>query len=759
MTISTIDVSAGPYAGNGITDTFEYDFKVFDKSQLRVVQTDADGVVSVLVLDSDYTVTGVGTEGGDIITTVPLPVGVSITIRAEIAATQETDFDSQGGFYPDVHEDAFDKLTLLIQQLNYNVDRAVRLSGDSENGNMVFSEDVDGRRNKLMRFDNNGDIELVEFGSIEGFQNFRVETVQVTAGTTSVAVPFDYLANTGTVWLNANGAFVPRSAYTELATTVLFTNPLPAGEVTFFGISTTPIGTGDLANMTFNTLNAADTITQTVATLAELVALDAADFSGKERHVTAVGNFKSDGASWLPIDTIVTVDMFSAVGDDVTSDKNAFLDAQALFDFIYVPQGKNYYIGDGAGVVQGQFYGPGNVRQDDRPWQLSRGPQTAQTQKVYRATYGTYESAAGLSVVANHPNGTQDHTNTEVLGATTQGVAVYGGFDHVAQYVAGYSFASQSIPDAGATYTATTISGTGVSSLVFESGMLIRTGHSPFFVGAVQSRSGDVFTVDGWWEQTTGTAGTPANGTGAKLNPNSKVWAHNANVHLEATGDAESGTGFELGILAEKTGTGANTVGFDVVTLAGEDPYAHFISRNGAQRGFRKDGATTYGYDSEPSSEFNFWSKQTLGAGARIGFHATGGKVGHNSDADDVAFRALNPTSSAFEAVIGGARKFGVGSGGNIDGLFLNTTVAGGGATLSSTIVVAILTGTTVNLPAGRAASNPGVTIILANRNAGTCTVSGNGTNIEGSPTLAIPTGENRMLVSDGSTWLIIGNM
>lgn len=290
MTISTVDTSSGPYVGNGIADTFEYDFKIFDKTQLTVLQTDTDGVTTTLAVDSDYTVTNVGEDdGGDIVLSAPLVADYQLFIRANIPVTQETDFESQGGFFPDVHEDAFDKLTLLIQQNAASLARAVRLSEDLPlDGDFVIAEDVDGRRNKVLRFDNNGDVELVEFGSIEGLQNFKIETVAVTAGVTEVTVPFTYLPNTNTIWVNVNGAYVPRSAYSELPGKIVFDNALAVGEVAFFGVSTAPVGTADAANVSYRATSTVeeqlDGALQTVDTLAELQAVTTASFSGGERR-------------------------------------------------------------------------------------------------------------------------------------------------------------------------------------------------------------------------------------------------------------------------------------------------------------------------------------------------------------------------------------------------------------------------------------------------------------------------------------------
>lgn len=48
--------------------------------------------------------------------TTPLTNGWKISIARELEPTQETDLRNQGKFFAEVHEDAFDKLTMLIQQ-------------------------------------------------------------------------------------------------------------------------------------------------------------------------------------------------------------------------------------------------------------------------------------------------------------------------------------------------------------------------------------------------------------------------------------------------------------------------------------------------------------------------------------------------------------------------------------------------------------------------------------------------------------------
>ena len=116
MTVSTV-VDHNEYTGNGVTTSFPYTFRIFRKSDLVVQVSDLNGNVTELVLDTGYTVTGVGTySGGSVVLPSPLAAGWRITIDRVLDVVQETDLRNQGKFFPEVHEDAFDYLTMLIQQ-------------------------------------------------------------------------------------------------------------------------------------------------------------------------------------------------------------------------------------------------------------------------------------------------------------------------------------------------------------------------------------------------------------------------------------------------------------------------------------------------------------------------------------------------------------------------------------------------------------------------------------------------------------------
>lgn len=117
MTVST-EVDHNEYTGNGVTKTFPYTFRIFQKSDLVVQVVDLNENITELILDTDYIVTGAGGyNGGNIILSKELVSGYQISISRELPVTQETDLRNQGKFFAEVHEDAFDKLTMLIQQV------------------------------------------------------------------------------------------------------------------------------------------------------------------------------------------------------------------------------------------------------------------------------------------------------------------------------------------------------------------------------------------------------------------------------------------------------------------------------------------------------------------------------------------------------------------------------------------------------------------------------------------------------------------
>lgn len=116
MTVST-EVNHNEYTGNGVTTSFPYTFRIFHASDLVVTTSDTNGTLRTLMLNTDYTVTGVGSySGGAVVLPLPLANAWSISIERSLPVVQETDLRNQGKFFAETHEGAFDYLTMLIQQ-------------------------------------------------------------------------------------------------------------------------------------------------------------------------------------------------------------------------------------------------------------------------------------------------------------------------------------------------------------------------------------------------------------------------------------------------------------------------------------------------------------------------------------------------------------------------------------------------------------------------------------------------------------------
>lgn len=157
MTISSSTRKAGPFTGNGTATTFPFTFKVFQASDLLVVRLNTSTFVeSTLVLNTDYTVALNQNQntnpGGSIVLGSVLATGFTLTATSDIQNLQPTDLTNQGGFYPTVINDALDRATIQIQQIQEEVDRSLKYPiSDPVTGAVL--PPVGARASKVLAFD------------------------------------------------------------------------------------------------------------------------------------------------------------------------------------------------------------------------------------------------------------------------------------------------------------------------------------------------------------------------------------------------------------------------------------------------------------------------------------------------------------------------------------------------------------------------------------------------------------------------------
>ena len=156
MTISSTIRKAGPFIGNDSASTFPFTFKVFDAAEVEVVRLDvATTIETILSLTTDYTVSlnqDQDSNPGGSITLVagPLATGFNLVVTSDLANLQPTDLTNQGGFYPEVINDALDRATIQIQQLKEKVDRSAKLT-------ITSVEDADSLAVDIMRIADSAD--------------------------------------------------------------------------------------------------------------------------------------------------------------------------------------------------------------------------------------------------------------------------------------------------------------------------------------------------------------------------------------------------------------------------------------------------------------------------------------------------------------------------------------------------------------------------------------------------------------------------
>ena len=138
MTIASSN-NRNDYTGNDTTAVYNYTYKVFLEGDLKVlVRNTTTDVETELTLITDYTVSGVGDLSGGSITLVDagqawisassnLDSGYSLTVKRVASLTQGTDIRNQGDFFPEIHENFFDKSVMIDQQQQDELDRSIKL--------------------------------------------------------------------------------------------------------------------------------------------------------------------------------------------------------------------------------------------------------------------------------------------------------------------------------------------------------------------------------------------------------------------------------------------------------------------------------------------------------------------------------------------------------------------------------------------------------------------------------------------------------
>jgi hypothetical protein len=148
-------------SGAGSTGPISIPFYFLDATHIRAVKL-SGGVEPELVLTTDFSLTGEGDESGGALTLVAaLAVGETLTIVRSVPLTQETNWPVADPFPARSHEQAADKLTMLLQQIAEEQDRSLAfpVSDDSPTNTLPVAAD---RASKAMGFDASGNPFMID---------------------------------------------------------------------------------------------------------------------------------------------------------------------------------------------------------------------------------------------------------------------------------------------------------------------------------------------------------------------------------------------------------------------------------------------------------------------------------------------------------------------------------------------------------------------------------------------------------------------
>jgi hypothetical protein len=196
MTISSTTVR-NSYSGDGTTDTFTYNFKIFQDSDIQVIIRSANGTETIKTITTHYTVTDAGVSAGGtvVFTAGNIPTATeTVVLRRNIPQTQAIDYIANDPFPAESHEEGLDRATMAIQQIQEEVTRSLKLSKTNTMTSTEFTVGAADRANKILAFDAAGEISVTqELGTYKGTD---------TTITTEAYVQRDIVKSTSATQLN-----------------------------------------------------------------------------------------------------------------------------------------------------------------------------------------------------------------------------------------------------------------------------------------------------------------------------------------------------------------------------------------------------------------------------------------------------------------------------------------------------------------------------------------------------------------------------
>ncbi len=225
MTVPTI---ANPisYTGDNTTAVYAYTWRILQDSDIQVEYTTPLGVTSTLALNTDYTVDGVLSYTGGNVTLLAgnLITDAVLLLTRNPAAVQDTDLQNQGQYNAKVIENALDRLTMIDQSLQQQIDDVtIQLPTPSALDLLQWKADLSGLQN----------LPIADLSPILLSENFIVDRyiggVDYTAGVTTALTLSQAPGTVNNVEVLFDGVSQQDVTFSLAAAVITFDAVIPVG--------------------------------------------------------------------------------------------------------------------------------------------------------------------------------------------------------------------------------------------------------------------------------------------------------------------------------------------------------------------------------------------------------------------------------------------------------------------------------------------------------------------------------------------------
>jgi hypothetical protein len=222
MTVTAATTRNDYVATSGQT-VFPYTFTALADGDIKVLK---NGTALTLGGSNDYTLSGVGTYGGNVTLTSGATTGDKIAIYLDMDLARTTNYQNSGDFLAlDVNGD-FDALWLALQQGTTDILRTVRRP-DSDAGTINMELPVAASRAKrLLGFDLTGAVETIDYLDAQEVTILTVDTF-TGDGTTTAFTLIDAPVTASLLQITIDGVMQAVASYTLSGLVVTFSEAPP----------------------------------------------------------------------------------------------------------------------------------------------------------------------------------------------------------------------------------------------------------------------------------------------------------------------------------------------------------------------------------------------------------------------------------------------------------------------------------------------------------------------------------------------------